>query len=124
MKRKLLKDVVTTLLPILFCFTLSCNDANNGINTNSKFDTSKQVVPAPADTVHSLTSKKDTIYTEIYLEDSLKNYGHFGATISEWNTRLAVLAKSNIVTELFESVKNNKIYDCFIKIDDIHLWHF
>ena len=115
MKRKLLKDVVTTLLPILFCFTLSCNDANNGINTNSKFDTSKQVVPAPADTVHSLTSKKDTIYTEIYLEDSLKNYGHFGATISEWNKRLAILAQDGIVRDLEES---SGVYKGFIKFSE------
>ncbi len=83
---------------------VSCNDTQTSnvpgdVLSNSR---TKTIDTTTGDTIRNSERHVDTVYTTLYFEDSLKYYGHFGMTTSEWNKKLAILARDGIITDLKE----------------------
>lgn len=80
---------------ILFC---SCGD-----EIQPQLTTPNQPVDS-ASPKHNAAHAYDTMYTTIFLEDTLKRWGRFGMTVSEWNTMLALMAQQKKVANLYNSL--------------------
>jgi hypothetical protein len=104
------------LLKIFWIIMIASCDYNENKNASAeKLQSTESEINSLNSTITQESIKKDTVYKDFIYEEYIGFY-RFGMTLSEWNKRLAELAKNKIITSLskLNSTENPRfVYDSY-----------